>query len=40
MYFCFRQGEISDLSSKLFWVYNDDLSDKLVKCKVGCYINN
>ena len=28
------------LSPKLFSVYIDDLSDKLVKCKVGCYINN
>ena len=33
-----RQGGI--LSSKLFSVYIDDLSDKLVKCKVGCYIDN
>ena len=46
MYFCLflsisnrvRQGGI--LSPKLFSVYIDDLSDKLVKCKVGCYINN
>ena len=44
-YFCFfsisnvvRQGGI--LSPNLFSVYIDDLSDKLVKCKVGCYINN
>ena len=33
-----RQGGI--LSPKLFLVYIDDLSDKLVKCKVGCYIDN
>ena len=33
-----RQGGI--LSPKLFSVYIDDLSDKLVKCKVGCYIDN
>ena len=32
-----RQGGI--LSPKLFSVYIDDLSDKLVKCKVGCYID-
>ena len=31
-----RQGGI--LSPKLFSVYIDDLSDKLVKCKVGRYI--
>ena len=34
----FRQGGI--LSPKLFSVYIDDLSDKLVRCKVECYINN
>ena len=33
-----RHGGI--LSPKLFLVYIDDLSDKLVKCKVGCYIDN
>ena len=33
-----RHGGI--LSPKLFSVYIDDLSDKLVKCKVGCYIDN
>ena len=33
-----RQGGI--LSPKLFLVYIDDLSDKFVKCKVGCYIDN
>ena len=33
-----RRGGI--LSPKLFSVYIDDLSDKLVKCKVGCYIDN
>ena len=33
-----RQGGI--LSPKLFLVYIDDLSDKLVKCKVECYIDN
>ena len=33
-----RQGGI--LSPKLCSVYIDDLSDKLVKCKVGCYIDN
>ena len=33
-----RQG--GNLSPKLFSVYIDDLSDKLVKCKVGCYIDN
>ena len=33
-----RQGGI--LSPKLFLVYIDDLSDKLVKCKVRCYIDN
>ena len=33
-----RQGRI--LSPKLFSVYIDDLSDKLVMCKVGCYIDN
>ena len=33
-----RQGGI--LLPKLFSVYIDDLSDKLVKCQVGCYINN
>ena len=33
-----RQGGI--LSLKLFSVYIDDLSDKLVRCKVGCYIDN
>ena len=33
-----RQGGI--LSPKLFSVYIDDLSDKLVKCKGGCYIDN
>ena len=44
MYFFFsisnsvRQGGI--LSPKLFSVYIDDSSDKLVKCKVGCYIDN
>ena len=31
-----RQGGILSL----FSVYIDDLSDKLVKCKVGCYIDN
>ena len=33
-----RQGRI--LSPKLFSVYVDDLSDKLVKSKVGCSIDN
>ena len=33
-----RQGGI--LSPKIFLVYIDDLSDKLVKCKIGCYIDN
>ena len=33
-----REGGI--LSPKLFLVYIDDPSDKLVKCKVGCYIDN
>ena len=33
-----RQGGV--LSPKLFSVYIDDLSDKLVKCNVGCYIDN
>ena len=33
-----RQGVI--WSPKLFSVYIDHLSDKLVKCKAGCYINN
>ena len=33
-----RQGGI--LSPKLFSVYINDLSDKLVKLKVGCYIDN
>ena len=32
-----REGGI--LSSKLFSVNIDDLSDKLVKCQVGCYID-
>ena len=31
-----RQGGI--LSPKLFSVYINDLSDKLIKCKVGCYM--
>ena len=34
----FRQDEI--LAPKLFSVCNDDLSDKLVKCNVGCHITN
>ena len=33
-----RQGRI--LSPKLFLFYIDDLSDKLVKYKVGCHIDN
>ena len=33
-----RQGGV--LSLKLFSVYVDDLSDKLVKSKVGCSIDN
>ena len=33
-----RQGGI--LSPKLFPVYVDDFSDKLVKSKVGCSIDN
>ena len=33
-----RQGGI--LSPKLFSVYVDDLSDKLVESKVGCSIDN
>ena len=41
-YFCIsngvRQGRI--LSPKLFSVYVDDLPDKLIKSKVGCYIDN
>ena len=41
-YFCIsngvRQGEI--LSPKLFPVYVDDLSDKLIKSKIGCHIDN
>ena len=41
-YFCIsngvRQGRI--LSPKLFSVYVDDLSDKLIKSKIGCHIDN
>ena len=41
-YFCIsngvRQGGI--LSQKLFSVYVDDLSDKLIKSKTGCHIDN
>ena len=33
-----RQGGI--LSPKIFSVYVDDLSDKLIKCKNGCHIDN
>ena len=33
-----RQGRI--LSPKLFSVYVDDLSDKLIKSKIGCHIDN
>ena len=33
-----RQGGI--LSPKLFSVYVDDLSDKLIKCKIGYHIDN
>ena len=33
-----RQGGI--LSPKQFSVYVDDLSDKLVKSKIGCHIDN
>ena len=33
-----RQGGI--LSPKLFYVYVDDLSDRLVKSKVGCSFDN
>ena len=40
-YFCIsngvRQGEI--ISPKLFFVYVDDLSDKLIKSKTGCHKN-
>ena len=41
-YFCIskgiRQGGI--LSRKLFAVYVDDLSDKLIQSKIGCHIDN
>ena len=41
-YFCisngFRLGGI--LSPKLFSVYVDNLSDKLIKSKIGCHIDN
>ena len=33
-----RQGRI--LSPKLYSVYVDDLSDYLVKCQIGCQIDN
>ena len=34
----FKHAIIGILLPKLFLVYIDDISDKLVKCKVGCYI--
>ena len=45
MYFCFfpiSNGvrQVGILSPKIFSVYIDDLSDKFVKCEVGCYIDN
>ena len=36
----FKHAIIGILLPKLFSVYIDDISDKLVKCKVGCYIYN
>ena len=41
-YFCISNGlgQGGLFSPKLFSVYVDDLSDKLIKSKIGCHIDN